>query len=286
MARSFNQFDQRLRDIELLLLWEGQVGNARLRDLYGIGLGAASILIKGFRAAFPGSCSWNSVERVFEINPGSLQATLSSGSVADYIELLDRSKTHDGAVTYDGHIDLTNVTPEIFATFHRGCVRGLGVEMTYASMSTPAPQTRLLYPKRLIQAGRRWHVRGFDMKTAAYRDFTLGRVISVKFAAAPWPAGTPGDLDWDTQVVFQIVPHPMLSPLQAKVIRREYMGTAAARRIACRGPMVQYVIHDLRIAVNTETEVPPAFQLSLASKEPVGRWLFERELAAAASSKK
>jgi hypothetical protein len=60
------------------------------------------------------------------------------------------------------------------------------------------------------------------------------------------------------------------------VIRDEYMAGAAARRITCRAAMVQYVIQDLRIAVDVESELPPSFQLALASIKPIEQWLFSK----------
>lgn len=274
MARTNNLADQRLRDIEVLLLWEGQVGNARLRDIYGIGLGAASILIKAYREAFPDACLWNSVERVFEAVPESLSARLSEGRVSDYAELLARTRSSNESVTYDAHVDLTSVTAGVFSNLHRACSRGLCVEITYASMTTPEPQTRLLFPKQMVQAGRRWHVRGFDLRTNQFRDFTLGRIISVADVNEPWPDNAPSDHAWETTVEFHLVPHPALSQAQAKVIRREYMNGAAARVVRCRGAMVSYVLQELRVAVNPLVETPPSFQLALVDDKPVRPWLF------------
>lgn len=276
MARTSTQADQRLRDIEILLLWEGQVGNTRLRQLYEIGVGAASVLIKAYREAFPGWCEWNSIERVFEAVPGAIRPTLSAGAVTDYAELLQRCQDRGNDVTFDGHIDLTCVSAQIFSVLHRACARRLPVEIAYASMSTPEPHPRQIFPQKLVKAGRRWHVRAFDLKSMEYRDFALGRIASAKKGAATWPSEAPADDAWNTEVTFQVIPHPELTQAQATVIRVEYMGAAAARRISCRAAMVQYVIQELRIAVDLEAERPPAFQIALASAKPIERWLFRQ----------
>ncbi|MCH8618146.1 WYL domain-containing protein [Undibacterium sp. TS12] len=279
MPRTSTQADQRLRDIEILLLWEGQVGNARLRELYEIGLGAASILIKAYRESFPDCCRWNTTERLFEAIPNTVRPILSTGNVADYAELLQRARQQGSGVIFDGRIDLTCVSAHIFSALHRACSRGTSVEIVYASMTTPEPHPRELFPHKMIQAGRRWHVRGLDLKSMEYRDFALGRIKSAKSGSSNRPADAPSDIAWDTEVSFEVIPHPQLSAAQAKVIRDEYMAGADNRFIRCRASMVQYVIQDLRLAVNIESELPPAFQLALVRTKPIEQWLFSSKVA-------
>lgn len=274
MARTSAQADQRLRDIEILLLWEGRVGNARLRELYEVGLGAASVLIKAYREAFPDCCRWNTVERVFEAVPNAVHPVLTMGDVAEYAELLQRARHRDDSVNFDGRIDLTCVSAYIFSILHRACSQGTSVEIVYASMTTPDPHSREFFPHKMIQAGRRWHVRGLDLKTMEYRDFSLGRIMSATAGTCSWPTEAPSDTTWNTEVSLHVIPHPHLNTSQARVIRNEYMAGAAARNITCRAAMAQYVIQDLRIAIDVENEQPPAFQLALASTKPIEQWLF------------
>lgn len=274
MARTSTLADQRLHDIEVLLLWEGQVGNSRLRDMYGIGVGAASVLIKAYRDVFPTACTWNSVERVFEANPQVLSAVLSDGRPSDYSELLARTGALDKRVAYDAHIDLTAVSPQIFATLHRACARGQCVEIVHASMENPEPSPRRLFARQMIQAGRRWHVRGLDMRSGEYRDFTVGRVKSATLVDDPLPADLPLDQGWEAEVEFSMIPHPALSQVQAAVIRHEYMDGASVRVVSCRAAMVKYVIQELRVAVDVEKELPPSYQLALADEKGIRQWLF------------
>ena len=274
MARTSTLADQRLKDIETLLLWEGKVGNTRLRELYDIGLGAASVLIKAYRESFPNCCKWNTVERVFEALPGAVHPILTKGDVAEYSELLQRMGNRNDGVNFDCRIDLTSVSAQVFATLHSACKHGASVEIVYTSMTNPEPHSRELFPQRMIQVGRRWHVRGLDLRSREFRDFALGRIKSANAGAAVWPSDAPVDAAWNTEVSFDVVPHPKLNLAQARVIRDEYMAGTAARSITCRASMAQYLLQDLRIATNVELELPPSFQLALASTKPIERWLF------------
>lgn len=274
MARTNNLTDQRLREIETLLLWEGEIGNSRLRDLYAIGIGAASILLRGYRELFPNYCRWNSVRRVFELDQKHARPTLTGGAIGDYSQLLDHSALVDGSVIHDAHVDLTAVNHQIFSTFHQACSRQLGVETLYASMTTPVPKSRRLFPHALVRAGRRWHIRAYDCQSQEFRDFTLGRVIAASLTEASPVVDAKLDAAWHTGVSFQIVPHPKLDAFASKVIRREYMGTSKSKNVSCRAAMLNYVLQEMRVAIDVETELPPNFQLALSSRDHLEPWLY------------
>jgi len=57
----------------------------------------------------------------------------------------------------DARVNLTAVSPAVFAAVRRGCLEGCGVTICYASMTTPTPTDRLIFPHSLVHAGRRWH---------------------------------------------------------------------------------------------------------------------------------
>jgi len=275
MARTNNLADQRLREIETLLLWEGEVGNSRLRDLYAIGIGAASILLRGYREQFPNYCNWNSIRRVFELDQEHARPTLTSGAIGDYSQLLDRGALVDDSVIHDAHIDLTAVNHQIFSTFHKACSRRLGVETLYASVTTPVPKSRLLFPHALVRAGRRWHIRAFDCQSQEFRDFTLGRVMAASLTGACPVVDANMDAAWHTDVSFQIVPHPKLDDFASEVIRREYMGTSKSRSVSCRAAMLNYVLQEMRAAIDVETELPPNYQLAILSLDQLRPWLYD-----------
>lgn len=83
------------------------------------------------------------------------------------------------------------------------------------------------------------------------------------------------DAAWHTGVSFHIVPHPKLDDLAATVIRREYMGTSQSKRVIRRVAMLNYVLQEMRVAINLETELPPGFQLAILSLDPLRPWLYD-----------
>ena len=278
MPKTMVQAEQRFRDIEILLLWEGRVGNARLRSVYGIAIGAASLLLKSFRAAYPDHCTWNTVLRAYEAPDAGFAPVLSAGVVEEYAELLSRIPESPPAQILDVRLDMTLVAPAVFATLNMASADGTGVELTYASMTSPEEASRLFFPHTIVRVERRWHVRGFDVKSNEFRDFTLGRIVDVQALQAQAPASMLDDVAWQTEVELQLVPHPGLDAGRARVVQREHMRGGTSRRVVVRAALLQYVLQDLRVAIDVERERPPDYQLALgkANAKALERWLFNR----------
>lgn len=295
MPRTSVQEERRFADIETLLLWEGEAGNTRLRDLYGIGIGAASVVLKAYRSAYPGHCQWSSSRRVYEAPVTGLRPTLTAGNLDEYVALLGRTaSTASSATTHSEsiersaavgpqgeqgtvtrvRIDLTEASPGLYRLLHRAARDQSAVSLRYASMTNPEPATRIVIPQVLVQVGRRWHLRAYDQKTSSFRDFALGRILDASESTADLPAELPVDTAWRTKALVEIVPHPLLTPAQTKVICHELMAGKASRAIACRAALVHYVIQELRASLNPKKQIPPDYQIAVTNAADLKPWLF------------
>jgi hypothetical protein len=274
MAKGDSLLNERHAELELLLLWEGRVGNARVRDLYGLRITASSNLLRSLRGAYPDACTWDSVARAYKAAPG-LKPAASSGQLEDYCRVIAREVgTPSGAASFRVRTDLTVVKPAVFSKLHMACQDGGAVEIGYASMTHPQRQDRIVLPRALVQVGRRWHLRAYCLRVNEYRDFALGRISTTKHAELdPMPAPGP-DHGWQKEITLRLIPHPALSQEQQDVVRSEYMSTAAARRLIVRACLVPYVIQEIQAAVDLDTQLPPVYQLAIANAEDVRPWLF------------
>lgn len=294
MPKTQVQSEKRFADIETLLLWEGEVGNARLRQLYDIGTGAASILLRAYREAYPSSCRWNSVRRTFEVPPTGLNAQVTAGVLDEYAHLISRTGSTpaedaqgepgvgdareraplSGGVVHLASLDLTKSDPVMFRALHQACRKGLALSIRYASMRNPMSTIRRVAPKVLVQVGRRWHLRAYDMEASKFKEFTLGRIDEVILEeAAPAPQ-VPVDTAWTTSVTVKIAAHPDLSPDQARVIRNELLGGKTQRAIECRAALAPYAIQEMRAALDVTTQRPPDYQIVVANADRIRPWLF------------
>ena len=273
MSKNDALLNERHAELELLLLWEGRIGNARVRDLYGLRIAAASNLLRTFRETYPDACTWNSVKRAYEA-ASTLKPLASPGQLEDYCRAIARDTGKKGAVSFRVRTDLTVVKPSVYSKLHMACQDGLAVEISYASMTNPKRQSRIVLPKALLQVGRRWHLRAYCLRANEYRDFSLGRISTAKLVElVDWPVlGL--DHGWDTEVILRLVPHPALSQEQQEVVRSEYMSAAAGRRLVVRGCLIPYVIQEIQAAVDPQVQMPPAYQLAIANIEDIRKWLF------------
>lgn len=263
--------DHRLRIMEGVLAWEGEIGNARVRQLFDLQPVQASRLLADFRALMG--------ERIVEdgrakvLKPAATEGIETDISLEQYVRST-QSKGDVEACIVDARTDLTDVRPAVFAVLRKAALKGTGVEITYASMSNPASEARVIFPHSIIHVGRRWHVRGWCMRRQEFRDFTLGRIRTAIPSQEHSDKSIVDDQEWNRIVQIRLVAHRSLSPDQQQVVRDEYFGGTMGRRLSVRACLAQYVIQDLRAAINSEKEMPPAFQIEVANREELKGLLF------------
>lgn len=270
---------QRLRYLELLLRWEGQVGNARLRDLFGLSSIRASQWIREFREFQSLWTHWNRITRSFNATPEFYRDEMpeNTGSLAQYLSLVGLSSAMDADnqhVVVAAFPDITTPNPQIFAVLSSASRLERTVEITYRSMREPKPHKRIISPHSIVRAGRRWHVRAYCGLNKQFRDYTLGRITNAKLLDQSSESLMKDDKDWMTEVQVRLIAHPDLSPEQESLIRFEYFNDTAARVTTCRGPLVSYFIQDVRAAIDVKTQRPPEYQLAVENIKEIRSWLF------------
>lgn len=253
------------------MAWEGVLSNARVRHLFDVQPVQASRLLAEFRAVYAESIDDDRRAKVLRWRQPTKVAT--DMSLDEYALLAGGSDT----CLVDARVDLTAVSPVVFAAVRRGCLDGVGVTICYASMTTPAPTDRLIFPHSLVHVGRRWHVRAWCDKRQAFRDFTLGRITAAKLLPGCTGPTFTEDFAWQQKVDLRLVAHRRLSLEQRMVVRNEYFGGTMGRRLKVRGCLVSYVIQDVRAALAPERELPPEFQLEVGNADDLAPWLFRRD---------
>lgn len=270
---------QRLHLMELLLRWEGQIGNARLRQMLGLSSIRASQWLREFREYQPNWTQWNSISRSFNATPEFYRDKHEddSGSLAKYLSLVGLPATTDSEsqhVVVAAFPDITTPNPYIFAVLSSASRMGRAVEVTYRSMRDPAPHKRIISPHSIIRAGRRWHVRAYCELNKQFRDYTLGRISHAVLLDQPAGSLIGDDKDWATEVPVRLIAHPGLSQEQQAVICFEYFKDTSSRTTTCRVPLVNYYIQDVRAAIDIETQRPPEYQLAIGNVKEIKKWLF------------
>lgn len=277
---------QRLTLLASILLWEGRLNNARLRELFGLSSVRASEWIREFREKHPSWMDWNSKTRSYHASLEAYRAGQSADlrkqgdavSLSQYLALVGVphaiSESALSRTIWAAFPELSVPSPKIFALLSEAIRTRCTLQITYRSMREPTPHQRVISPHSLIRAGRRWHARAFCSTNHDFRDYALGRIESANLLDSPSEHFDHDDEAWIAKVRVRLVAHPDLTPDQESLIRFEYFDNTAARVDTCRGALISYFIQDVRAAIDTKTQQPPDYQLAVANIEEVRPWLF------------
>jgi hypothetical protein len=272
MANKPTLLRSRIAALESLLIWEGEIANSRLRDLFDLKSVQASRLIAAFKTTHPKALKADSRTKRF-VAAGTFRPTVSSGSLADYLGWLTQAFADGSPAIEDARIDLTRIEPSHFAALRQACLNGSGLRIRYESMNHPKGIDREIYPSTLVRVGRRWHARAWCCSREDYRDFNLGRIRSVAAITNRRPR-LPVDELWRKRATVFLQAHRELSPEQAAVIRRESFGGKRRRPVNTRACHVSYVIQDLQAAVEPGRQGPPYYQIEVANVSALKPYLF------------
>lgn len=282
---SVGKGDPRQAQLELLLIWEGRLNNARVRELFGLSAVRASEWIREVRARHPRWMRWDSKTRSYHATldlyrhcrDGVRQLEIAA-SLARYLSLVGLPPAGpseaSGRVLWGGFPDLSPPQPQIFAVLTEAARVQRAVRIIYGSMREPSPHERTILPHSIVRAGRRWHARAFCRNSNEFRDYALGRVLEAQLLDEPAERREADDAAWCARVPVHLVAHPHLSLAQAALIRREYFNETAGRTVTCRAALVSYFLQDIHAAVDPKRQRPPEYQLAVQNVDEVDRWLF------------
>ncbi len=282
---AFEPICGRLEAMKALLLWEGRLKRSRLMALFGVKQTRASQWINEFTEAYPGWTEWSDLTSAHHATArayrNSLQARSSytphSASLDRYLSItnspIEASLDREGGIVWGAFPDFSVPNADVFSKLYGAIADEHRVETQYRSLSNPEPHIRTLSPHSLVRVGRRWHVRAYCEQTDDFRDFTLGRFVSLKPIRQPRTKRVEDDFAWMTRIGVEIVAHPGLSEAQQRLIRDEYFSGSASRIEYCRGCLVPYFIKDLNATLTPELDPAPAWLLAVANPQEVKPWL-------------
>ena len=277
---------QRQDVLHSLLLWEGRLNNARLREITGISIVRASEWLKEFKERFHDLVIWDArtrsliaTKRVYaNVGGKNRSVVVLSESLSKYLSLVGLSQSPAKVVTssalWSAYPELSAPDPLVFSVLTEGIRTQRTVSITYRSMGNPKPHQRTLEPHSIVRAGRRWHVRAFCHESQGFRDYALGRIARPELLDQKAEHFSNQDEAWNTLVPVRLIAHPCLSSDQQEVIRFEYFNGTAERVDTCRAALIGYFIQDIRAAVSLEEQSPPDYQLVVSNLDEVGPWLF------------
>src|SRR5262249_18352475 len=127
------------------------------------------------------------------------------------------------------------------------------IDINYLSLTRTGVRT--IRPHALAYDGQRWHVRALSLGHGEYRDYVLGRVLSVSEPKKA-DADSSDDLEWNTVVELKLIAHPELDLLQRSAIEHDYKMKNGELALPIRVALAFYFIKRNNLDLR-KGEIPP-----------------------------
>ncbi|GAC21764.1 WYL domain-containing transcriptional regulator [Paraglaciecola arctica] len=219
---------ERLRFIELMLLFRGWVVRRDIVDKFETSMPAATRDLKAYSDLAPGNMYLdNSTKRwvlslvnftpLFQIEKGEALAILRNTTFSKNI----------GISHTDGVLGVPRISaPSIDVLTHltRAVANKEAVNIEYCAASRGV-ETTVIVPHSFVDNGIRWHIRSYDKNRDRFWDFVIGRIKDVKPNKNKVlnKETIESDHQWNRMVRLELVAHPSLDNLiNKKAIECEY----------------------------------------------------------------
>ena len=270
--------EQRLEFIEFRLFWEGHVNRSDLMDQFGVSVNQASTDLNRYIGFAPANMVYDKSARTYVrgsafqpqfLEPDASRYLAQLRSVAENI--LDREDSWIANLPSfaSASTPVRGVDPVTLRSVVGAIRRSEEIEIRYQSLSSPDPRWRWIAPHAIAFDGFRWHARAFCLTDECFKDFLLSRMIGIRGSRE---SGTSADddLDWNSEVVLEVAPHPELSETQAKVIALDYGMRGGSAKIKVRRALLYYALRRLGLDTDPAARRPQDQQIVLMNAPEIG----------------
>lgn len=261
---------ERLAFIDCSLEFFGQIARADLIQKFGTGLASCTRDLSLYRELAPDNAVLmhenkryvrsGSFRAIFEHDPEEALRTLAKG-FGDGFSL----PQEESPVCFDA-IRLVHPSTEIISAIMRAIYSNSAIRCEYESLSSGATK-RELVPHAIVNNGHRWHVRAYDRKSKAFRDFVCTRFKRIELQETEPKNNELADMDtaWNTLCELQLVPHPRLN--HSKAIEMDYGMTKGMLVLEVRAALANYLLRQWNVdCTDNATLTCDEYQLYLKNK--------------------
>lgn len=270
--------EQRLEFIEFRLFWEGHVNRSDLMDQFGVSVNQASTDLKRYIGFAPANMVYDKSARTYVrgsafqpqfLEPDASRYLAQLRSVAENI--LDREDSWIANLPSfaSAPTPFRSVDPVTLRSVVGAIRRSEEVEIKYQSLSSSDPRWRWIAPHAIAFDGFRWHARAFCLTDECFKDFLLSRMIEIR-GSRESETSADDDLDWNSEVVLEVAPHPELSETQANVIALDYGMRGGSAKIKVRRALLYYSLRRLGLDTDPAARRPQDQQIVLMNAPEIG----------------
>jgi hypothetical protein len=266
---------QRFEFIEWRAYWDGRLNRGDLEREFNISTPQASVDLRNYQEAAPGNIEYNSSEKAY-VATTNFSPRFLNLSAERYLRQLHSIKigVADIEDTWFDLLPPLEVAPNIARGPEAYTLRAIlttirlrqSIKVNYRSLTNA--RNRIIYPHSLANDGYRWHVRAWCAEREEYRDYVLGRILSV-FQPEPCQAQPPEDVEWESFTKLVLVPHPDLTDDQKETIARDYKMDNGELALNVRVALSFYFIRRYNLDLRDGQLKPERAQLYLKNYDEV-----------------
>ena len=266
---------QRLEFIEWHAFWTGRVNRRNLEERFEISTPQASNDFRRYQEAAPGNIDYDASEKCYVATPNFHPQFLRL-SPERYLRQLEAIRTRAivKSETWFDELPSYGALPEVNRALSAYALRTIlraiqlrrAISVNYHSMS--GCRTRTICPHALAHDGYRWHARALSFDHGDFRDYVLGRVLSVG-ELEPCDADPADDLEWQTECELKLVAHPDLNPNERGAIEQGFRFNGHELTIRTRLALAFYFIRRNNLDLRGETISPQRAQLFLTNFDEI-----------------
>ncbi|MDP5033203.1 WYL domain-containing protein [Paraglaciecola sp.] len=267
--------------IELIAYWQGKVNATHLVKYFNISRKHAGDYLRAYQEHYPLNLNYSSSDKGFLPTPHFKYYHIN-GDVTQYLEWLSMSPTQPiyqinaiNPLTYTSlRLPSRQVSPYIMRALVAAINQQSRIEVDYISLSNPDGEGRIIQPHVFVKTGLRWHLRAYDEKHQAFRDFVLSRFRGEPELLDKASHNSEQDDGWNTLINIILAPDQRLSPAQKNVLEQDYRMQNGQLVIETRAALTQYLLQELQVNFKFHDKSPEAQQLVLVNESDIKKWLF------------
>ena len=260
---------QRYEFIEWRVYWTGRVNRKDLETQFQISTPQAAIDLREYQQAAQGNITYDASEKAY-VGTSNFRPAFLKLSPERY--LLQLQAIEAGAVrkrdTWFDSLPPVEPAPVIArgpeAYTLRALVRAIearsAIGIYYQSLRRTG--MRNICPHALVNDGLRWHCRAFSVEKREFRDYVLGRILSIN-PPEPCDIDPSDDVEWNTQIELRLKAHPGLDAQQREAIEHDYRMEDGELRLKMRLAVAFYFVRRHNLDFREQTFDPARIQLWL-----------------------
>lgn len=254
----------RLEFIEFRLYWGGTVNRSDLMQRFDISINQASGDLTRYQAMAPDNIRYDKSAKCYRAAPGFHPVVLTPDSdrYLAWLRLDAEGIVADAGISPADLPPFSTVPtprravpPDILRAIATAIQQRQALAVRYQSMTAATPTDRWIEPHALAFDGFRWHARSWCRRDKVFKDFVLGRILSV-IENEPSESNPAQDAQWHQLILLEIVPHHRLSLPQRAAIERDYGMVDGCLRITVREALLYYAERRLGLDIDPDHRSP------------------------------